>query len=234
MSARRRETIRPSVLHPGSPAWPSGLRRLGSDAPRRLFVHGETTLLRAPLVGLFCSQRVPGRAVVQALELAEALAQAGASVVSGFQSPVERELLTTLLRGRGGVVLCPARSIHDSVARTVWLEPLRAGRLLLLSALDGDLRRPTAALALARNRLVAALSHRVLVLHAAPGGQLWRLAREVAAWGLRLECLQHPANGDLQLLGAVPIRAPPVGITGSGASDFRGESHCVRGHGLCL
>src|SRR5690606_26531702 len=82
MTARRRETIRPAVLHPGGPAGPSGLRRLGSDAPGRLFVHGETTLLRAPLVGLFCSQRVPGRAVVQALELAEALAQAGASVVS--------------------------------------------------------------------------------------------------------------------------------------------------------
>ena len=139
---------------------------------------------------------------------------------------VERELLATFLRGKGGVVLCPARALNGAAFRRAWMEPLLTGRMLLLSMLEADLRRPTAALAMRRNRLVAAVSQRVLLLHAAPGGQLWHLAREVTAWGLPLECLQHRANGDLQLLGASTIRprAPSAAEPWSSESGPSGEA----------
>lgn len=216
MPRRTREAIRPFTLEAGSAGWPSGLGRLGSETPVRLHAYGDAALLRRPLTGIFCSQRVPGRVVLQALELAQRLADAGIDVISGFQSPVERELLTILLRGRGGVVVCPARSLVGATVKRAWAEPLLSRRLLLVTQLDGDLRRPTAALAMRRNRMAAAMSSRVILLHATPGGQLWRLAAEIVSWAMPIECLEHRANADLRLLGAVPI----PNCSGAGASRW--------------
>ena len=195
----------PALLVPGDPRWPIGMGRPGFDPPAHLFVAGETDLLRRPLIGLFCSQRAPGAVVVRALALAAELASRGVTVASGFQSPVERETLAILLRRGGRVVMCPARGLHGMALRAGWGDAMRSGRMLLVSAADRDMRRPTAAAAVARNRLAGALCTQVLVLHASPGGRLWALAREVATWGTPLACLDHPANADLRLLGATAI-----------------------------
>ena len=205
MTPRASASAEPKLLAPGDPRWPMGLARPGFEPVARLFVVGETDLLHQPLTGLFCSQRAPGGIVVRALALAAEFASRGVTIASGFQSPVEREVLAILLRRGGSVVICPARGLHGMALRAGWGEALRNGRMLLLSAADREVRRPTAAAAVARNRLTATLCSRVLVLHASPGGRLWTLAREVATWGTPLGCMDHPANADLRLLGATTI-----------------------------
>ncbi len=90
-------------------------------------------------------------------------------------------------------------------------KPLAAGRLLLLSPFEEAERRVTAELAAIRNRFIAALAHRVLFVHAAPGGRTEALAREVIGWGKPVYALEHAANSNVSALGAAPLQANEAG-----------------------
>ncbi|HEX6927223.1 MAG TPA: hypothetical protein VF167_17495 [Longimicrobiaceae bacterium] len=200
---RRVEAVR--RLSPGDPGWPAGLQRLGAEAPVGLEVVGAEQLMLKPALGLFCSQRAPGRIIVESYDVARALASSGEVVVGGFHSPMERELLSYLLQGSASVIICPARRSTPTAVPRSWRRALGAGRLLIVSPFPPGTIRPTSATAELRNRFAAALSARLLILHATVGGRLARLARECASWKIPVHCLDHPANEDLRLLGATPL-----------------------------
>lgn len=202
----------PARVARGGIGYPERLRRLGTDSPDELAVHGNAALLDDPIVALFSSVRIPGGAVVQAFDLARILAGSARTVAGGFQSPIEREMLDILLAGSASVIICPARGIEGLRIPTRWERPLAESRLLLLSPFQSKIRRPTSALADRRNAVVAATATRLLILHATPGGRLHRLAREAIGWGLPIQCLDHPANEDLRLLGARTISLPPFSV----------------------
>jgi predicted Rossmann fold nucleotide-binding protein DprA/Smf involved in DNA uptake len=63
----------------------------------------------------------------------------------------------------------------------------------------------------ARNRVVAALAERIVVVHAVPGGRIHRLAAEALAWKKPVLCPDLPSCRDLVVMGAVPVdpRAAP-------------------------
>lgn len=198
-------------LEPGSPLYPARLlTEPAGEAPPTLLVRGDPALLRLPLLALLCSVRVPPALVLPTYDLARALRDAGVPVIGGFQAPLERDCLDYLLRGGQPVVLSPARAIAGMRLPAAWRAAAAEGRMLLVSRFEGP-RRPTRALSLARNRLVAALAARILLPHAAPGGGLHRIAAEALARGTPVLCLDHPSNRDLVLLGATaldPPRAP--------------------------
>jgi predicted Rossmann fold nucleotide-binding protein DprA/Smf involved in DNA uptake len=147
--------------------------RLGDAAPSCLHAMGDTAMLRNRLLGLVCSIQCPGSIVIQTLDAVRALRDAGATVIGGFHSPMERECLDLLLRGDQPVVLCPARGLVGLRIGQNARRALGEGRLLVLSLFDRSVRRTTATQAARRNELVAALADAVLVPHAAPGGKAW-------------------------------------------------------------
>lgn len=200
---RRLEAVR--RLTPEDPGWPARLQRLGADAPVGLEVIGTERLMSGSALGLFCSQRAPGRVIVESYDVARALASSDEVVVGGFHSPVERELLSYLVQGSAGVIICPARRLTSMSVPRSWRRALDAGRLLVVSPFPSGTVRATSATAELRNRFAAALSNRLLILHATAGGRLARLARECASWKIPVHCLDHPANEDLRLLGATPL-----------------------------
>lgn len=186
-----------------SPVYPlASVACLGSAAPVAVTALGDLALLDRRPLALFCSARCPGSLIVQASDLAHALADRGAAVIGGFHTPVERACLEILLGGAGPLIICPARGMVKTIPAEL-RKPLADGRLLLLSAFNEAERRVTAELAVARNRFVAALAERVLFIHAAPGGRTEALAREVIGWGRPVCTLAHPANANLMDLGAL-------------------------------
>ena len=150
--------------------------RLGVDAPAQLSALGNLNLLAQPSVGLFCSARCPGSAILAAYDQAAHWRDTGRCVISGFHSPVEKECLRILLRGPQPIIICPARSLEKLRLSSDWKAPLASGRLLILSCFPASQRRATAELAARRNDLVAALADEVWFAHIAPGGQMERLA----------------------------------------------------------
>ncbi len=168
----------------GDQHFPPALARcLGDGAPAALRGLGALDLLARPKLAIFCSARAPGSVILQTYDLAQRLRQDRYTVIGGFHSPVEQECLTVLLRGPAPVIVCPARDIEDMRLPVAWRQPLAEGRLLILSPFSGGQRRPTAEMAQARNRFVAALADVIVIAHAERGGKTEALTNEIMAWG---------------------------------------------------
>jgi predicted Rossmann fold nucleotide-binding protein DprA/Smf involved in DNA uptake len=194
-------------LTPEHPAYPPALRHwLGADAPPTLTARGNLAILEQPALALFSSSQCPAALILRAHDLAEQLRQQGRTVISGFHSPVERECLTTLLRGTQPLILCPARSIEHWRIPSEYRQPLQDGRLLLLSPFSATQRRMTEETALTRNLVVAALAETVLVVHAAPGSKTEAFCRELVRWGKPLRTFDSPHNANLVEMGAGVLR----------------------------
>ena len=175
---------------------------LGDGAPARITALGNLDLLQHKTLALLCSVKCPGNLILQTYDLARQWREAGMTVIGGFHSPMERECLNILLRGKQSIILCPARGIEGMRLRGEYKQPLADGRLLLFSPFDSKQRRITVENAMIRNRFVAALADAVFVAYAEPGGKTEQFCREIVSWGKRLYTFIDDANANLLELGA--------------------------------
>ena len=171
--------------------WPRRLdERLETAAPSRLWAIGNPGILAERKVCLFCSVRCPGDAILGAYDAVRKLRDDGVTVVSGFHSPVEKECLRILLRGKQPIVNCLARAFGRIRIPTDWRGALDSGRLLILTPFEKWPSRPTVESARQRNELVAALADEVLIIHATPGGQIEQISRLADRWRIPAAKLQ--------------------------------------------
>ena len=185
--------MKPGILEPGDTRYPAVLReRLGADTPASLSPLGNLALLAPPKTALFCSARCPGSAILAAYDQAARWRDTARCVISGFHSPIEKECLRILLRGRQPIIICPARSLENMRLPSDWKAPFAAGRLLILSRFNSTHRRATTELAARRNELVAALADEVWFAHITPGGQSQRLTHRLIAWRVPFSTLEKP------------------------------------------
>ena len=74
--------------------------RLGVAAPAQLYAMGNVVVLQRNLLGLICSIKCPGSIILKTFDTIRALRDAGVTMVGGFLSPMERDCLDILLRGK--------------------------------------------------------------------------------------------------------------------------------------
>jgi hypothetical protein len=187
---------------------------------------------RPPVLALLASSRCTGTVIVHSLDVAIALKHAPVSIVSGFQSPLEKESLKFLLKGSVRLVVCPARSVVGMRIPAAWKTPMTEGRLTIRSFIDetqsdgGERscaadykassrrrslpKRPTTDLAEQRNRFACSISDAILILHASPNGKLERLAAELLATRKPVWTLDDPANVALMNAGVRTISPQTV------------------------
>lgn len=202
-----------SWIHPSDSAYPPILPSLlGKDAPPRIAVLGDLTILNQKSLALFCSVKCPGNLILQTYDLAQRLRQSGVTVIGGFHSPMEQECLTILLRGTQSVIVCPARSLSGMRIPAAYKQPLEQGRMLLLSPFADKERRATVETAMLRNCFVAAVAGAIFVAHAEPQSKTEQFCREVLAWQKPLYTLAGNANGHLLTMGAKPLRPDDVSL----------------------
>ena len=149
--------------------------RLGGGVPLQFMAVGNTALLDAPLLGLIASRQCPGQVLLDTLELAAQWARSQQVVLSGFHSPLEQQVLRSMLRRRGRVVKLLAHALDDYRVPPEEQAPLADGCLLVLSACTPSVPRTTRASALTRNRLVLALVDAQCVPYLAPDSPLHAL-----------------------------------------------------------
>lgn len=183
------------------------LRRCAdSESGPAFTLNGDLGILDRIRIGLFCSVRCPGDVILKTYDLARMLRETDATIIGGFQSPMEKECLDLLLRGSASVVVCPARGLGRMRIPTDWKGPLARGRLLILSFFDDSIHRPTADLAVKRNAYIAALADRILIAHAEKGGKTEELCKESLTQGKSVFAIDSPDNVHLVELGVVPIQ----------------------------
>ncbi|MBI3961796.1 MAG: DNA-processing protein DprA [Deinococcus sp.] len=189
---------------------PALVRHLGDRAPAVVSGQGNLEILGGSMLALFCSVRCPGDLILKTYDLARALRDAGVTVIGGFHSPMEKECLALLLRGKQPVVVCPARSLDEMRLPAEWRPLLTEGRLLLLSRFDGKQRRVTAELATIRNEFVAAIAAKIFIAYAGAGSKTERFCRDVLAWGKPILTLESSENANLIALGARPVQPESI------------------------
>ena len=185
---------------------PPALRqRADADPAFTVTVRGNPDLLTNQPIGFFCSQSSPGDAILNTYDLALALRDTNLTFIGGFQSPMEKEFLTFVLRGTASVIICPARGIARMRLPAAWRTPLETNRLLLLSCFPDNIHRPTHQTATNRNALVANLATSLLVPHATPGGKVEHLCRAALTRGTAV-FTASPGSSRLSELGATELR----------------------------
>jgi len=180
---RRSQHAGPQRIARNAEDYPRILRsRLGENAPAELILIGDRGLLRLRKTALFCSARTPGDAILRAHDAARRMRDEGVTIISGFHSPIERECLRILLRGKQPIVVCPARAIDTMRIPTDCHAALAAGRLLFISPFTMQPKRVTKESALRRNEIVAALADEIFIAHITPGGQTEKMAEMLKRW----------------------------------------------------
>ena len=158
---------------------PDATHRIERPSGETLHCVGNAMLLDEPLLGFIASRECPGHVLIETLARVPEWVKAGRVIVSGFHSPLEQQVLRSLLRRKGRAVKVLARRFGNPVAdyrpTPEEREPLAIGRMLILSAFAHDVARTTRATALARNRLVLALATDIVVPHVAAGSPLAEL-----------------------------------------------------------
>jgi len=167
---------------------------------------GNIEILSRNLLGFFCSVKCPGDIILKTDELARSLRDAGVTFISGFHSPIEKDVFDLLLNGSQPIVICPARSIENMRIPKTWKEAIDNNRLLVLSPFERKHKRVTAPLSDQRNRLVAMLAKEAFFPHAASGSKSENLCQHIIISGKQILTFKDKANQPLLSMGAKPIK----------------------------
>ena len=140
---------------------------------------GEASILDLPKVGFLSSRKVPPSAVMRCYDWATEMRDKGVCVMGGFQSPLERDVLTFLLQGKQPVVWVLAHKLwaEKSIPKP-YRESIAAGRLLVVSPVAQTVARVDARTAAIRNRYILECSEKVVFAAIDPNGVLFRLVAE--------------------------------------------------------
>ena len=186
--------------------YPSALgSHLGDHARGCIFALGDLDILGQKPLALFCSVKCPGDLILQTYDLARQLRDAGIAVISGFHSPMEKECLSLLLRGKQPVIWCPAKRLTANRLPREYAVPISDGRMLMVSPFGERIKRARQDIARFRNEFVAALASRLFVAYAAPGGKIESFCKKILGSGKPLLTLNSPGNASLLALGARPF-----------------------------
>jgi len=190
-------------IHKGQPGYPASLKKYLSDnAPETIAAIGDPHILQNKTLAVFSSKKCPGSLIIKTYDFMKELRGSGITIVSGFHSPMERECLNILLRGKQPVVICPARSIEGMRIKSEYKKPLEEGRLLFLSPFDVKQNRISSERADKRNHFVAAISDELLVPYAEPDSKTETLCKKWIEQGKTVRTFDSEYNKNLFELGA--------------------------------
>lgn len=189
-----------------NPNYPVALRSKKTRATfPRISIIGNPEMLKRQMLGLFCSVKCPGDLILRTYDLARALRRAGVPVIGGFHTPIEKDCLDLLLRGRQPVAICPARDIGNMRLGKDLKTGIEEGRVLVLSPSDVRGRRPTAQMAEQRNQFVGALAAAAFVAYANPSGKTETFSRDFLRAGKSLYTFETGYNKSILETGATPV-----------------------------
>jgi len=83
---------------------------------------GNTELLKLPKTAFLCSRKAPASSVLKCYDWATAMRDTHQCVVSGFHSPLEKDVLYFLMKRKQSVILVLGRTryIVDIAARRIY------------------------------------------------------------------------------------------------------------------
>ena len=133
---------------------------------------GDIDILNCHKTALFCSRKASPDAILKTLDLAVEWRERGKTIIGGFHSPVEKEVLHILLKGKQPIIICPARCVENMRIPREWKQGIEEERILVISPFKEYEKRITAELCDRRNEFVAELADEIFIADASTGGKI--------------------------------------------------------------
>ena len=196
-----------NILHPGHPNFPSHIREISPI----LFVKGQQKRLMSDSVAIVGARSVSDKGIRIARKLAGDLASEGINVVSGYAKGVDSEAHLGALEAEGTTTLVLPNGINQLRQKNEFKKFNWDQDVLAVSQFDPDTKW-FARNAMARNKLVCALSKAVIVIESGPerdaqGKMSGTFNTAKAALDLNLplfvvspSCLNNPPKGNADLI----------------------------------
>ena len=147
---------------------------------------GNRTLLQKRLTAFFASRTVQTDRVLACYDWATGLSADQDCVISGFQSPVEKDVLHFLLKKRIPVVVVLARSLYR-VIPVEYKVALEEGRLLFISINENP--RNSNQTGKARNEYIATLASKAVFGMLTSTSSLYKIYQRLEADGKEIEII---------------------------------------------
>ena len=134
---------------------------------------GNTALLARPnKVAFLSSRKITASVVLKCYDWATEIRDTDQCIISGFQSPLEKDVLKFLLRGKAPIILVLARKLWETLPNELH-DAMDANRLLIVSPVSCN--RASIASAAIRNRWILANSNSLVIGSLDPNGHLAKL-----------------------------------------------------------
>jgi predicted Rossmann fold nucleotide-binding protein DprA/Smf involved in DNA uptake len=96
-------------IHHNDTRYPNALRKYYSnEASPIITAIGDIDILQNKTLAVLCSNKCPGSIILETYDLMRDMRNSGVAVISGFHSPIEKECLNILLKGKQPVIICSA------------------------------------------------------------------------------------------------------------------------------
>lgn len=132
---------------------------------------GNNELLQLKKTAFLCSRKIPAETVLKCYDWAIQQREKGNCVISGFHSPIEKDVLHYLLKGNQPIIVVLARGLKKKLEKE-FIEPLEKGRLLIVTPFENNVKRVTEKTAEKRNKIMIELADEIVVGHLNYGGKL--------------------------------------------------------------
>ncbi|PIV55150.1 DNA-binding protein [Candidatus Desantisbacteria bacterium CG_4_10_14_0_8_um_filter_48_22] len=139
---------------------------------------GNTELLKLRKTAFLCSREILASMVLKCYDWAIEQRNKGNCVISGFHSKIEKDVFHYLLAGKQPVIIALARGMKDKVEPDL-KTAIDAGRLLIVTPFENNVKRVTAETAEKRNRFMIELADEVVIGFASKGGMLEKLTSNI-------------------------------------------------------
>ena len=140
--------------------------------PVTLHATGNLRLIERPATAFLCSTQCPGDKILEAFDWARRQCDQGTTIISGFHTPVEQDVLAILARRGANIVWVPGRDIPKTMDSS-FRQPSEENRLLVLSPFAyGKPARPSRESCSIRNQFVLGFAKDRYLPHVAAGSSL--------------------------------------------------------------
>jgi predicted Rossmann fold nucleotide-binding protein DprA/Smf involved in DNA uptake len=137
---------------------------------------GNLRLLELYKVAFLCSRKFPEAAALKSHRWADEQREKGICVISGYHSPIEREVLHRLLKGTQPIIIALAKGLTNLEGE---LYPhIDAGRLLVITRYADSVSHACEDKCFQRNRMMIGMADEIVIAYASKDGKLERLCRE--------------------------------------------------------
>lgn len=138
------------------------------------FYIGNLSILDLPKVAFLSSRHISPETVMKCLDWATEHRDKGICVISGFHSPLEKDVLHFLLKGLQPVVLVLGRSLYKEIPEE-FQKPLNDKRLLIVSPVAQTTHRHSAKSSLVRNKYIVDIATEIVFGSLDKNGTLYPL-----------------------------------------------------------